>query len=290
MSERYVAKLERALRERGTPRRVRDRFVAETRDHLLEAKTARRPLEFGDPAALAQQVVDELASTHARGTAVVAALALAPAAVLYALLFLLGGAAGGSPDIFSGKSRFLALPAALTLAIAPQISLAAGVLALLRTLRRRRAPVLPQAEVRLVVRRAATALVFGAATVGALAAYGYEYEAGLVWWWRDIALAAPAALAVPLAAAAVAARRTAKLRPAAPGEAGDVFTDLPEARLVADTPWRLCLLFAGAVAVLAFARGAVGGAADEGLRNAVAELLAVTTSFAALGRFLGLRT
>jgi hypothetical protein len=290
MSELYLAELDRALHERGTPLRLRTRFVAEARDHLLEAKGARRPLEFGDPAALAQQVVDELASTHAKRSAVAAALALAPAAALYALLFLLGGAAGGSPDIFSGKSQFLALPAALTLAIAPQISLAAGALALLRTLRRRRAPVLPRAEVRLLVRRAATALLFGAATVGALAVYGYEYEAGLAWWWRDIAFAAPPALALPLAAAAVAARRTAKLRPAAAGDAGDVFVDLPEARVIAGTPWRFCLLFAGAVAVLAFVGGAVGGAADEGLRNAVAEAVAVTAGFATLGRFLGLRS
>jgi hypothetical protein len=140
-----------------------------------------------------------------------------------------------------------------------------------------------------LVRRASTALASGAATVGALALYGYEYEAGLAWWWRDIAFAWPLVVAPLLVAAAVAVRRAAQLRSAAPGEAGDLFADLPEARSLVGGPWRFCLGFAAVVAVLAFAGPAVAGAADEGLRNAVAEALAVVVGFGALGRFLGLR-
>jgi hypothetical protein len=289
VSEPYLDELDRALRERGAPRGVRARFVTEARDHLLEAKAEQRPLEFGDPDALAQQVVDELAAAGAKRAALVSAAALAPAAGVYALLLLLLGAAAGSPDIFSGRTDAVALPAALALVVAPQVSLAAGALALLRVLRRRRSSVLPRAEVRVLVRRASTALAFGAATIGSLALYGYEYQAGLAWWWRDIAYTTSAALALPLAAAAVAVRRTARLRAATPGDAGDLFVDLPEARLVARDPWRLCLVFAGAVAVVTFGAGALAGAADEGLRNAVAEAVAVVVAFAALGRFLGLR-
>jgi hypothetical protein len=290
MTERYLSELDRALRERGAPRRLRARFVSEARDHLLEAKAEGRAVVFGDPAGLAQEIVDELATTQAKRSAVIAAAVLAPAAAVYALLFVLAGTSRGSPDIFSGKSQALALPAALALAIAPQISLAAGALALLRVLRRRREAVVPGAEVRVLVRRASTALGFGAATVTALALYAYEYESGLASWWRDVAYAAPLMLALPLAATTVAIRRTAQLRPAAPGEAGDVFSDLPQARLVAGTPWRFCLLSAVAVAAAAFAGGVLGGDPAEGVRNAVAETIAIVTAFALLGRFLGLRS
>jgi hypothetical protein len=290
MSEHYLAELDRALRERGTPGRLRTRFLSEARDHLLEAEAERRRVEFGDPAALAQQLVDELASAQAKRSAVISAAVLAPAAAVYALLFVLAGATRGSPDIFSGKNQALALSAALALAIAPQISLAAGSLALLRVFRRRREAVLPGAEVRLLVRRASTALGFGALTVIALAVYAYEYESGLASWWSYVAFSAPLVLAIPLAAATVVLRRTGQLRPAAPGEAGDVFSDLPEARLMARTPWRFCLLFGAAVAAAAFAGGVLGGDPTEGLRNAVAETIAIVTAFAALGKFLGLRS
>jgi hypothetical protein len=286
MSERYVDELGRALRERGAPRGLRTRFVSEARDHLLEAEAERRPLEFGDAGALAQQVVDELAGSGAKRAALLSAAALAPAAGLYAVLLLLGSAAG-SPDIFSGRTDAVALPAALALIVAPQVSLAAGALALLRVLRRRGRVVLPQTEVSVLVRRVSTALVFGAATVASLTLYAYEFDASLAWCWRDIAYAAPAALALPLAVAAISVRRTARLRTAAPGEAGDVFADLPEATLVVDSPWRLCLVFAGTVAAVVFVAGALAGAADEGVRNAVAEFVAVVVAFAALGRFLG---
>ena len=290
MSERYLAELDRALRERGAPRRLRTRFVGEARDHLLEAEAEWRGVDFGDPAALAQQLVDELASAQVKRSALVVAAVLAPAATLYLLLFVLAGAMHGSPDIFSGRDQALALPAALALVLAPQISLAAGALALLRVLRRRRQTVLPEAEVRVLVRRAATALGFGALTVAALAVYAYEYEAGLAPWWRVVAFAAPVALALPLGAATVALGRTARIRPAAPGRAGDLFADLPEARVVAATPWRFCLLFAVGIAAAAFAGGVFGGNPAGGLRNAMAETIAVVASFAALGRFLGLRS
>jgi hypothetical protein len=286
MSERYLAELDRALRERGAPRRLRLRFVTEARDHLLEGQAGQRSVEFGDPDGLAQQIVDELASAAARRTALVAAVALAPAAAVYALLFLFSGT---SPDILSARDEALGLSSAFVLLIAPQLSLAAGALALLRAFRRRGQTVVARAEVHVLVRRASTALASGAATVAALALYAYEYETGLAWWWRDVAYAAPLAVAPVLLGAALAVRWTARLRSAAPGQAGDVFADLPEARPLALSPWRFCLVFAAAVAALAFAGPAVAGAADEGLRNAIGEALAVVTGFATLGRFLGLR-
>jgi hypothetical protein len=54
---------------------------------------------------------------------------------------------------------------------------------------------------------------------------------------------------------------------------------------VLTTPWRLCLLFASAVALAALA----GAGLDEGTRNAVAEVVVICAAFAGLGRYLGLR-
>jgi hypothetical protein len=51
------------------------------------------------------------------------------------------------------------------------------------------------------------------------------------------------------------------------------------------TPWGICLLLAAIAA-----SGAIAGAGfDEGLRNAVFEVVAICGGFAALGRFLGFR-
>jgi hypothetical protein len=62
-----------------------------------------------------------------------------------------------------------------------------------------------------------------------------------------------------------------------------MFDDLPI--VLPRRPWRICLAFAGALALLLLAAGGL----DEGPRNAVAEFLLVAGSFAALGRRLGLR-
>jgi len=266
---------------RGSRRR---RILAEAEDHLRESGDEAR---FGQPKVIAARFADELATNGARRTALFSLFALAPAGIGYALLF---GLNRSGPDITSAKTPPLGVAAALVIALAPQISLAAGLLAIALAWRLRATPVAPAAAISLLHRRAAVALGAGAATLSGIAVYAVEYSRGLPDWWTTLAFAVIATAIVPVAVAAVALGSTARLRAQAEGPAGDVFDDLGPLldRLpvrLRGRPWRFCLLVAAAVAVAAF----VGGGLDEGPRNAVAEFGAICACFAVLGRFLGLR-
>lgn len=284
MSERYLGELAAELAAVGIRGSRRRRIVAETADHLAESGD---PHRFGEPRLIAARFADELATTGARRAALFSFFALVPAGIAYAVLL---GLNRPGPDITSAKVLPLGLLAALVIALAPQISLAAGVLAVALAWRLRVAPVAPAAALRLLHRRAAVALGAGAATLAGVAVYAVEYSRGLPGWWTTLAFASTAAAIAPVAAATAALGRTARLRAQAAGPAGDVFDDL--APLVdriplrlRGRPWRFCLIFAAAVAAVALA----GGGLDEGPRNAVAEFVAVCAGFAVLGRFLGLR-
>jgi len=260
------------------------RILAEAEDHLRESGDEAR---FGQPKVIAARFADELATNGARRTALFSLFALAPAGIGYALLF---GLNRSGPDITSAKTPPLGVAAALVIALAPQISLAAGLLAIALAWRLRATPVAPAAAISLLHRRAAFALGAGAATLSGIAVYAVEYSRGLPDWWTTLAFAVIATAIVPVAVAAVALGSTARLRAQAEGPAGDVFDDLGPLldRLpvrLRGRPWRFCLLVAAAVAVAAF----VGGGLDEGPRNAVAEFGAICACFAVLGRFLGLR-
>ena len=266
---------------RGSRRR---RILAEAEDHLRESGDEAR---FGQPKVIAARFADELATNGVRRTALFSLFALAPAGIGYALLF---GLNRSGPDITSAKTPPLGVAAALVIALAPQISLAAGLLAIALAWRLRATPVAPAAAISLLHRRAAVALGAGAATLSGIAVYAVEYSRGLPDWWTTLAFAVIATAIVPVAVAAVALGSTARLRAQAEGPAGDVFDDLGPLldRLpvrLRGRPWRFCLLVAAAVAVAAF----VGGGLDEGPRNAVAEFGAICACFAVLGRFLGLR-
>jgi hypothetical protein len=118
----------------------------------------------------------------------------------------------------------------------------------------------------------------------------YEFSAWMSTWRIALTFSIAGVSLVPIAAGALALRRTAALRPQTAGDAGDVFDDLAPVldRLPVELrgrPWRFCLLFAAGVGVLAL----LGGGLNEGPRNAVAEFVAVCAGFAALGRYLGLR-
>jgi hypothetical protein len=169
--------------------------------------------------------------------------------------------------------------------------LAAGLLAIALAWRLRAVPVAPAAAISFLHRRAAVALGAGATTLGGVAVYALEYSRGLPDRWTTLAFAVTATAMVPVAVTAAALGRTARLQARTAGPAGDVFDDLGPLLdrvplRLRGRPWRFCLLFAAAVAVVAF----VGGGPDEGPRNAVAEFAAICAGFAVLGRFLGLRT
>ena len=285
MTERYLRELRAELAEVGIRGSRRRRILAETADHLQETGD---PNSFGEARLVAARFADELATNGARRTALFSFFALAPAALGYA--FLLGLNRPG-PDITSAKTLPLGITAALVIALAPQVSFAAGLLAIALVWRLRTGPVAPAAAISLLHRRVAVSLAAGAATLAGVAVYAIEYSRGLPAWWTTLAFAVTATATVPVAVAAAALGRTARLRARAAGPAGDVFDDLePILERVPlqlrGRPWLFCLLFAAAVAVAAFA----GGGLDEGPRNAVAEFAAICCGFAVLGRFLGLRS
>jgi hypothetical protein len=183
------------------------------------------------------------------------------------------------------------MAAALVIALAPQISLAAGLLAIALAWRLRAAPAAPAAAISFLHRRAAVALTAGAATLAGCRGLCSRVQPRPTGPVDDARVRGHGPRrSCPLPSRRPPSAGTARLRARTAGPAGDIFDDLgpllDRAPLrLRGRPWRFCLLFAAAVAVVAF----VGGGLDEGPRNAVAEFAAICVGFAVLGRFLGLR-
>jgi hypothetical protein len=274
----YIGRLGKELRRVGIRGRARARILAEAADHLAEGDEA----QFGDPRDLAQLFADELATQATTRAAFVSFAALGAVGAAFALGWI-AMIAGGTADITSAAFLPVGLAAAFALIACPQISFAAGVLALLRARRLRRLRAAPAAELALLARRTNTALAFGAAAMVAFAVFAVDYHAAFPSWQVLASAVSAAVLTAPLAAAAVASRNAALVHSAVPGEAGDMFDDLPVE--LPHRPWLLCFFLAGLLATVLFL---VGGL-EEGPRNAVAETLLVVGCFAALGRRLGLR-
>jgi hypothetical protein len=228
--------------------------------------------------------LDELATVRSRRATIAALAALAGAAAVFSAAWLLTAAAGGWGDIFSAEWVPLGVTAALGMLVFPQISFAAGLLALLRVVRRRHERRLPAAELGLLLRRTRVALAFGALTLASVAVYAYEFRADFASWYVLAVAPAAAALTIPLAAAALLTRRAAAVKSSVPGAAGDVFDDLP-----LELPRRPWLLLGATAGAAAFAVLVAGGVTNEGPRNAVAEVVFVVAGFLAFGRRLGLR-
>jgi hypothetical protein len=274
----YLGQLAEELARVGIRGRARARILAEAADHLAEGDEA----QFGDPRELAQLFADELATQATTRAAFTSFAALAVVGAAFAVGWL-AVIAGSSADITSAAFLPLGLVAAFALIACPQISFAAGLLALLRARRLRTLRAAPAAELAVLARRTNTALAFGAASMLAFAVFAIDYHAAFPSWQVPAAAVVAAALTAPLAAAAVASRNAAFVHSAVPGEAGDMFDDLPVE--LPHRPWLVC----GALAAcLAFALLVAGGL-EEGPRNAIAETLLVVGCFAALGRRLGLR-
>jgi len=285
MIKRYLAELSAELGSVGIRGAQRRRILAEAEDHLRESGD---PGRFGDPALVAARFADELATSGARRVAWGSVVALAPAGIAYAILFSLPAP---WPDITAARHVPVALVAAATMVLAPQISFAAGLLAAAGAWRLRSQVAAPARAITLLRHRAGVALAAGATSLLAVMVTTYEFSAWISNWRVALTFSLASASLVPIAVGALALRNTAALRPQTAGEAGDVFDDLAPVfdRLPLELrgrPWRFCLLFAAVVAALALLGG---GVLNEGPRNAVAEFSAVCAGFAALGRYLGLR-
>ena len=274
----YLDELSRELAAVGIRGRARVRILAEAADHLAEGEEE----QFGHPRELARLFADELATqaTTRAAFAAFGALGLAGAGFAAGWLLLIANA---TADITSAAFLPLGLVAAFALIACPQISFAAGMLALLRAQRLHRLRTAPAAELALLARRTNTALVFGAASMAAFAVYAVDYHVAFSSWQVLAAATGAVVLTLPLGAAAVASRGAGTVRSSVPGGAGDMFDDLP--LRLPRRPWLLCFALAGSLGLLLLAAGGL----DEGSRNAVAEVLLVVACFAALGRRLGLR-
>jgi hypothetical protein len=301
MSERFFSRLAGELATCGVHGSDAQRVVVEARDHLLEAAAAGEadPEEcFGDPAEIARLVASELATTRARRATFASFAALALTGVVYGLVFVLQGAAGGPPDIFGGRIGAIGPIAGIAMVVLPQLAFVSGCLALLRALRLGRAPAAGRAELGLLRARSRVALVAAAGTLLALVAYSLDFAGELGGWWAATTVGVCVLLIVPLAGADLLVTRSARPLPAFEGEAGDVFDDLapvlrrtPIGRLdLADHPWPFALLCGAVIGGLAFAAGWYAeGDPGSGLLRGGFEVISFVICFAALGRKLGLR-
>jgi hypothetical protein len=272
MIEQYLEQLWAELDAVGIRGRLRKRILLETEEHLRSDPNWRE--RFGPPALVADRFADELATTLTRRAAATAIVALALAGAGYTVLLAL---ADRTTDFFvdSGLQLAFALSAAVLVVLAPQLAFVAGVLAALRTFRRRHAAVMPAEEIRLVRRQTATALVAGLVTVAALAVLSVTKGDDAISLW----IVAP--LALPLTWAAVRFGRSARLRPQAEGPAGDAYDDLGPLGRFRRRPWMFCLLTALLAALAIFAAAALAGQPWAGLLNALFE-----SSFLCMGFWL----
>ena len=279
----YLDELSRELGEHGIRGRTRRRILLEAKDHLRSDAGAEE--RFGSANEVANAFAAELGAQASRRAAVSAFAALGVAGAVYAASF-------GSLSFASTSSErldpTLGALAFVAMIVAPQVSFVAGMLALVRTLRRRRERVIPTRELIVIRRRTGVALFFGLVTMGALSLYGYEFHSSLAGWWLTLTYASTAGASILLALAALPSLAAARVRPQVAGEAGDVFSDVGHERF-GDDPWRFARVVAVAVGMLVWLAAVVQGDPLDGLIQGVFEGLACLGGFAVLGRYLGLR-
>jgi hypothetical protein len=278
-----IDELSRELAAVGIRGRLRARILAEAAEHLRDTGS---PRTFGDPRALAGAFAAELGTHGALAAAQRAFAALAVAGAVYAAAFVSLGAAAGGASLAASTST-LGDFASAVIVIAPQLALAAGLLAIPRAFRRRREPVLPSAELVVLNRRTAAGLACGVAAMAGFVLYAAA-TAGLAGWWTTFVYAGCGGSILVLAVASAPLAATARLRPQVAGDAGDLFDDLPLERF-RGRPWKVAALLGLVLFVVASAAGAAQGDPFDGMLRGVLEAAACLAGFGVLGRFLGIR-
>jgi hypothetical protein len=283
-SESYLESLSRELDLVGIRGPRRRRIMTEFADHLACDPHA----ELGSPQLIARQFADELGTALARSAAFRAFAALA----LAGLLFGATVAAGTQfARVTAARASTPVLLSVVVCVIAAQVSFIAGGLGLVRGLRLRRASVIPTAEARVLVRRAAVGLGAGALTLLALPVVAQSLAGSYYATWRLLAYlcAGVGLIAIVLASPSVVA--ASRLVPQADGEPGDLFSDLGGfvPRWLADAPWRFALVVAGAVAFVTVVAGVAASDPYDAILRGLLEGAACLAGFAVLGRYLGLR-
>jgi hypothetical protein len=270
----------------GITGRQRARILDEISDHLQCDPSA----DLGQPRLIAHRFADELGTARARRAGLISFGALAVAGILFAVAFVTAPQPvfGTIPRNANWTLRLVNWVAV----IAPQVAFTAGVLALLRALRRRRTPVMARAETRMLLRRAAVGVGMGVASMAGLGALALELNPYLSSTWVTVTLVCAAIGAVALAATAPALIAAQRLPAAADGPPGDLFDDvgawLP--RSLDGRPWRVALVLAGAIFIVMSATGWLASDGYDGMARGVADGLLCLLLFATLGRYLGLWT
>ncbi len=272
----YLSELRAELRSIGFGRRLVERVVVEVEDHLRCDPQA----ELGPPRLVAERFALELGVVRTRVAARASFGSLALAALVLLAVTRAITAAGGYPS--SAAQPWAVWVSALGLVAFGQIAFVAGVLTLVRALRRE----LSGADLRLVHRRAFVALAAGALTCGSLLLYALELRP-MPGWWTRLAVVGAAASFVPLAAATFAVVRAARIAPVPVGVAVGLSGDLPRPlqRHAAGVLVSLGLLAVGFATV----SGAVlESSGVEGLLRGAIEGVGLLAGVAVLGRRLGL--
>jgi hypothetical protein len=281
----YTDLLSRELDAVGIRGRLRARILIEITDHLACDPDA----DLGPPEQLAGQFADELGTSRARRAALAAFASLAFAGVLFAVAFL---AHPGVLRSATDTARPFSDLAAGLIVIAPQVAFVAGTLAGVRAIRRRRTTVMPRAEAAIVVRRAATGLTAGVASMVGFALVALILGDRDPGWWVVLTLSLSAAGALALLAAVPSLLTAARVRPLAEGLRGDLVDDLGPAipYQLRSRPWRLALIVAVSLAIVIAAAGVVQADPFDGALRGLADGAACLLGFAVLGRYLGLRS
>lgn len=284
----YLDTLDRELTAAGIPARRRRRILAEFADHLHEDANAK----LGAPRDLARQFADELGTRLARAAAFRTFAALALVGIGLGIMFLAVGRMRGL-TVQGGThtpTPSWAAPILLVAALAAQVALAAGGLALLRAWRLRRESTISRADATILARRSALGLLAGAVTVAALptAAVAFGHAAGSTWAAFSWTLAGVGLVA--LAAALPPLLEMVRLRPDVDGRPGDLIDDLGSWARDGLTPTRFALLLSAAIVVLASVAGVLTDDPYDGALRGITDAIACMTGFIVLGRYLGLRT
>jgi hypothetical protein len=283
----YLDTLEAELTKAGVPARRRRRIVIEFADHLHENPEA----QLGSPHELATQFADELGTRLARATAFRAFAALAFAGISLAVMFV---AVGRMRALTLNGGQHTATPAwaapiLLLAAMASQVALAAGGLALLRAWRLRHERVISAADATALARRSAVGLIGGLVALAALpvCAVAFPRAAGNTWTVFAWGLAGVGVTA--FAAMAPSVISSFQLRPDRGGGGGDLISDLGDWVPRSLTPTRCALLLALVIVVLAGVGGVFTDDPYDGIARGLADAMACLAGFAVLGRYLGLR-
>jgi HAAS len=308
----YLDRLELELRLKRAPRR---RLLAEVEDHLRDSadelgadlpkeEAERRAVErFGAAATVARH----FAQTVAASSALRSSYLLGAAFVAYAATVILFALTAGP--------EFADFPQGAPSSLALQVMGVAFAVTLVRTVRWRRSPLVPEDRLRLLANGAVVGIGAGACGLALEALVALTRPAGVLPWSDQLLVAATFAVTasvtlVAAVAAAAAAFRSSLLsslpgsevggRGALPTLVDDVGEVLPGARrpltaLFSRPVVLLCLvtiLAFGAIVVSQTAGREIGDLASSATPALVLGLLeatAVVAGYFSLGRFLGLR-